>query len=93
MNRCKELGINAVYQGISNKLDKLQEITSDLKEVAYVGDDLNDITCMKAVQASGGLIGCPLDAVDAVKKIADHVANHNGGDGAVRDFIEWLVWR
>lgn len=93
MNRCKELGIEEVYQGVSNKLNKLIEITSDLKEVAYIGDDLNDITCMRAVKESGGLIGCPLDAADAVKKAADYIAKHNGGDGAVRDFIEWLVWR
>lgn len=91
LNRCKELGISEVHQGISDKLGKLMEITGNLAEVAYIGDDINDLVCMKAVKNAGGVLGCPADAVQAIKKITDFVADHNGGDGAVRDFIEWLV--
>ena len=46
---------------------------------------------MKVVKENGGLVGCPADAVNEVKRIADYIAPHNGGNGAVRDFIEWLV--
>lgn len=92
IKRCKELGIELVYQGISDKLKKLKEITSDLSCIAYIGDDNNDISCMKAVKLAGGKIGCPADAVSSVYKIADYISLHNGGDGAVRDFIEWLVY-
>ena len=35
--------------------------------------------------------GCPGDAVEAVKSVADYVCEKNGGNGAVREFIEWLV--
>lgn len=91
LNRCKELGIQNIYQGVSNKLEKLISITQDFSEVAYIGDDINDLSCMKAVKEAGGIIGCPKDAVKKVVEIADYVAGHNGGDGAVRDFIEWLV--
>ena len=46
---------------------------------------------MTLVKEAGGIIGCPKDAVKQVVDIADYIAEHNGGDGAVRDFIEWLL--
>ena len=91
MNRCKELGITEVYQGVRDKIGKLKEITDDLKAVAYIGDDINDLSCMKPIKDAGGIVGCPADAVNSVQDMADYVAPHNGGDGAVRDFIEWLM--
>lgn len=91
LNRCGELGINEVYQGISNKIKKLKEITDDLSCVSYIGDDLNDLLCMSEVKRCGGLIGCPNDAANEVKEICDFISIHNGGDGAVRDFIDWLM--
>ena len=90
-NRCRELGIIEVHQGISNKLDKLLSVTSDLSTAAYIGDDINDLSCMNAVKEAGGIVGCPKDAVKEVLAIADFIAEHNGGDGAVRDFIEWMI--
>ena len=90
LNRCKELGITEVFQGIKDKVAKLNDIVGDFSTVAYIGDDLNDFACMTAVKNAGGVIGCPADAVDKVKDIADYVATHNGCDGAVRDFIEWV---
>ncbi len=91
MNRCSELGITAVYQGVGNKLDKLRSIADDLSTVAYIGDDINDLSCMEAIKNAGGLTGCPADAVKTILSISHYVADHNGGDGAVRDFIEWLL--
>ena len=90
-NRSKELGITEVHQGVKNKLQELQSITGELGSVAYIGDDINDLPVMDPVKAAGGLVGAPKDAVKAVLKIADYIAYHNGGDGAVRDFIEWIV--
>lgn len=90
-NRCKELGIKEIYQGIANKIEKLLTITTDLSTVAYIGDDNNDLSCMKPIKAAGGLVGCPADAVKSVRVLADYVSRQNGGEGAVRDFIEWLV--
>lgn len=91
LNRCKELGIQNVYQGVSNKFEKLSSITQDFSEIAYIGDDINDLSCMKAVKEAGGIIGCPKDAVKKVVEISDYVSDKNGGDGAVRDFVEWLI--
>ncbi len=90
-NRCNELGITKVYQGVSNKVEKLLEVSADLSEVAYIGDDINDLSCMKAVKEAGGVVGCPADATNSIIGISDYVAEHNGGEGAVRDFIEWIV--
>lgn len=94
-NRCKELGIREIHQGIFNKLDKLKEIciiyNVTFEEVAYIGDDILDIQCMKHIKEAGGLIGCPADSVSSVVDISDFVSTRNGGDGAVRQFIESLI--
>lgn len=92
-NRCKELGIADIHQGVKNKIEKLLTITGDLSKVAYIGDDVNDLSCMEPVKAAGGFVGCPADAVEKVKDIADFISVHNGGDGAVRDFIEWVMMK
>ena len=89
--RCKELGIEQVHQGVSNKLEKLLLITTDLSTVAYIGDDINDLTCMKAIKDAGGIVGCPKDSAKEVLQIADYISTKCGGDGAVREFIEWLL--
>ncbi len=92
-NRCKEIGIEKLYQGISNKIEKLDEVLQgeSYGEVAYIGDDINDLSCMSVLKKNGGIVGCPADAVGKVLDIADFVSDRNGGDGAVREFIEWLV--
>jgi 3-deoxy-D-manno-octulosonate 8-phosphate phosphatase (KDO 8-P phosphatase) len=91
VNRCRELGIKEVHQGVSDKVSKLREIVPEFSSAAYIGDDINDLPCMYAIKEAGGVIGCPADAVKEVKAIAHYIAEHNGGDGAVREFIEWLA--
>lgn len=73
MNRCKELGITEVHQGVSNKIGKLEEIAEDLSTVAYIGDDINDLSCMKPIKEAGGIVGCPADAVEKVREIANYI--------------------
>ena len=90
-NRCKELGIHNVYQGVDNKLKLLYQITSSFSEIAYIGDDMNDFDCMKLIKSHGGVIACPKDAVKQVSSIVDYVTPSIGGNGAVRDFIDWLL--
>lgn len=96
LNRCKELGINEIHQGISDKLGELKEILSErgesLKDCAYMGDDLNDLEVMKAIKEAGGLIGCPADAAEGVIECADFVSKKDGGRGCVREFIEWILY-
>lgn len=90
-NRCSEIGITKIYQGVADKDEKLKMVVSDLNKAAYIGDDINDISCMNIVKSAGGLVGCPADAVHNVIKIADYVCDKKGGEGAVREFIEWLI--
>lgn len=100
-NRCRELAISEIYQNVRDKKAKMIEMLEKhsvkkgkayhIGNVAYIGDDIPDLQCMEAVKEAGGVIGCPADAVAEVKKIADFVSRKNGGYGAVRDFIEWLV--
>ena len=94
-NRAKEMRVAEVHQGILDKFSKLKEILdrdgNELSSVAYIGDDILDLKVMEPIKLAGGLIGCPSDAVNKVKSIADFVSSKNGGDGAVREFIEWLV--
>lgn len=89
-NRCKELGITRLYQGIRNKIEKLMTITTDFSEVAYIGDDINDLSCMEQIKAAGGLVGCPADAANKVIEISDFISSRSGGNGAVREYIEWI---
>lgn len=100
-HRCNELDIEYVYQGVRDKRHKLMEILEEqgqqdnvdysYKDCAYIGDDILDLQCMKPIKDAGGLAGCPADAVQEVKAISDYVCSKNGGDGAVREFIEWVI--
>ena len=89
--RSNELKIKYLYQGISEKTVILKEIMQKTglkkEEIAYMGDDLNDILIMK----QSGLTGAPKDATDEVIRIADFVSEKNGGSGAVREFVEYIL--
>ena len=89
--RSNELKIKYLYQGISEKTVILKEIMQKTglkkEEIAYMGDDLNDILIMKQL----GLTGAPKDAADEVIQIVDFVSEKNGGSGAVREFVEYIL--
>lgn len=86
--RADVLGIKRVFVGLRPKAEVLREWCAELKitpqQVAFVGDDVNDIDCIKF----SGLTACPSDAVNAVKKEVDHVLTRRGGDACVREFVE-----
>lgn len=89
--RAKELKIKYLYQGISEKTEILNKIINETglkkEEIAYMGDDLNDLKIMKSV----GLTGAPKDAVSEILEIVDFTSTKNGGEGAVREFIEFIL--
>ncbi len=90
-NRGKELEIDLVVQGVRDKQGKLLEICREYQitpdEVAYIGDDMNDYAIMELC----GHRGCPADAVYPIRELSDYVSDCAGGNGAVRDYIEWLI--
>lgn len=91
MQRFSELSFDYIEQNISNKKDcfnkiiKLENLQSS--EVAYIGDDTNDIELLSIV----GISGCPQDATDEVKSEVDYVCVQNGGKGAFREFAEYIL--
>lgn len=89
--RAEELGIKYVFQGIGNKAKKLDELLRELglthEEVAYMGDDINDLGVIKTV----GLSAAPKDAVVEVLNIVDLVTEACGGKGAVRELLELIL--
>lgn len=92
-NRCEELGIKDVYQGKLDKITALREIIgeSNLGSCAYFGDDIIDLKCMIPIKEAGGIVGCPADAVRKVKVASDYICVARAGEGALREFAEWLV--
>lgn len=92
-NRCNELGITEVYQGKLEKLTTLKKIVGDngLGGCAYFGDDILDLKCMLSIKEAGGIAACPADAIREVKAIADYICINKAGEGALREFTEWIV--
>jgi len=90
--RATDLGIQHVFQGVTNKLEKLDELKTTLglqySEIAYMGDDLPDIPILQKV----AIKACPNDAVDDVKKICNFRSSKNGGRGAVRELADHIYY-
>ena len=89
--RAQELRIEHFYQGVENKKEVLDSLLSKLdikmENVAAIGDDLNDLSMLK----SAALSFVPRDASSYVDKIADVILSKKGGEGAVREMIEYLI--
>ncbi len=89
--RAEKLSIVELHLGVKDKLGKLSEILErtqlQLSEIAYIGDDVNDLEALEAV----GISACPADAMDSVRDIVDYVCENKGGYGAFREFAEWLI--
>lgn len=93
-NRCVDLKIDMVFQGVRDKASKLHEICEEYgfrankdgiyPQVAYVGDDIIDLSIMKLA----GLKACPQNACTLVLETADWVSDLDGGNGAVREIID-----
>lgn len=90
-NRCKKLQIEIVHMGVKNKLKVVSELCAQLnisfEEIAYVGDDINDMQVLERV----GFSACPAGAPNYVKKIVKTVLTRNGGQGVFREFVESIL--
>ena len=89
--RARELGIALVRQGVSDKGAGFREILKEEglapHEVAYMGDDVNDLPVISEV----GLSACPADAPLEVKAQAFMVTDARGGQGCLREFLEAIL--
>jgi YrbI family 3-deoxy-D-manno-octulosonate 8-phosphate phosphatase len=88
ITRAEKLKVKEIYIGVENKLKVIEELVErynlSFDEIAYIGDDINDIPLLKKV----GLSCCPFDAVNEVKKIVKYVCKTKGGEGAVREVVD-----
>ena len=89
--RARDLKLEHVHQGIQDKLTVFEEILRqegiDSAEAAFVGDDVIDLPVMR----NCGLAIAVANARDEVKKGAHYVTQHSGGDGALRDAVEFVL--
>jgi len=91
LQRAKKLKIKNVTIGEKNKLERIKKICSDkkidLSEVAYIGDDINDIEVLKAVGFSALASNSPIKE----KIRVDYITKRKGGDGAFREFVDLIL--
>jgi len=89
--RARDLKLDYIYQGIQDKLGSFKEILQKEKitaaEACFVGDDVIDLPVMW----NCGLAIAVANARDEVKKDAHYVTTHRGGDGALRDSLEFIL--
>ncbi len=80
-----------VYMKSLHKVPTFMEFCAEYnlkpEEVAYMGDDIPDISVLKIC----GLAACPADAAEEVKEVCDYVSLYKGGKGAVRDLVEQVM--
>lgn len=89
--RGEKLAIPEVHQGVMDKLPVLKSMAArhgmTMAEVAYMGDDINDLQALRAV----GFSAAPVDALPAVRKAVTYVCRAKGGEGAVREVAEMIL--
>ncbi len=89
--RAEKLQISELHLGIKDKVAVLEEILTRRhllpEQVAYIGDDTNDVGIMQQV----GLSACPADATHFAQEVADYACAAPGGYGAFREFAEYLI--
>tara|TARA_B100000029_G_C17516143_1_gene938142 strand:- start:23 stop:520 length:498 start_codon:yes stop_codon:yes gene_type:complete len=89
--RGKKLKIDKILEGISDKRKELEKICKDYNvkdnEIAYIGDDINDLEIMKCV----GFRCTPKDGALEIKKIADYICKLEGGKGVFREMADLII--
>lgn len=88
--RCEKLEVK-LYQTVGSKINLLygllREYSVDISEVAFMGDDVNDLECLKMV----GVAIAVADGCLEIRNIADYITKRNGGDHAVREACDWIL--
>ena len=91
LNRAKKLKIKETFLGIKKKELLLPKICKKFKikeeEIAYIGDDINDLNILKKV----GFSITPKDGISIIKKNSDYVCKSKGGEGVLREVTELII--
>lgn len=90
--RANKLNITDVYLGSRNKTDDIKEIADknnlSLDEIAFIGDDINDLPALKTV----GFSAAPADSSHLILNAVDYICKKNGGHGALREIVELIFY-
>lgn len=89
--RADKLKVDYCYLGVKDKLSVVKnlckELSITLAQVAYIGDDLNDMDVLSKV----GFAGVPVSAPEYVKQLANVPLSKKGGEGVFREFVEMII--
>lgn len=89
--RAEKLKIKELYLGVKDKEALLRKILKNKRlkpeNIAFIGDDVNDISLLKAV----GLSASPADGMNEIRNIVDYVCKNKGGNGAFREVAELII--
>lgn len=89
--RAKKLAIDYLFQGAKDKLaiatKLVEQLGIKLSDVAYIGDDINDISLLMAV----GIAGVPASAPQYIKSLSTTMLQKKGGEGVFREFVETIL--
>jgi 3-deoxy-D-manno-octulosonate 8-phosphate phosphatase (KDO 8-P phosphatase) len=92
--RAEKLGMPFLYLGVKEKKNFLPEVLREtgctLGELAYIGDDLNDLEILREIHPHG-ITAAPGDAVPQIARMVHYHCRAPGGHGAFREFAEWLL--
>ena len=92
--RVEKLRLRLHFEGVLDKAAELPRMLSaagcGADAIAYIGDDVNDLGILEAV-SRGGLTAAPFDALEPVAAAVHHVCRARGGEGAFREFAEWIL--
>lgn len=89
--RAEKLAIPELHQGVMDKLSVIRDMAErhgiSLRQIAYIGDDVNDLEALKAV----GFSATPADGLPQVREVVDYICRLKGGEGAVRELADMIL--
>ena len=90
-NRCKELSLTEIHQGVKNKAEKLQELMEKYglspEQVAYIGDDMNDLSAIR----TAGITFAPADCAESLKPFVDIILSRPSGQAPLREAVDMIL--
>jgi len=91
LHRAEKLTIPEVHLGVQDKLAVLRALATKyhltLRQVAYIGDDVNDLEALRSV----GFSAAPADGLPPILRVVHYVCRKKGGDGAVREVADLIL--
>lgn len=89
--RAQKIKVEYLFQGVKNKVKVVETLLETLQitfeDCAFIGDDINDVALLQKV----GFSACPANAPNYIKNKVDYITKVKGGDGAFREFVEYIL--